>query len=124
MPTCWTCWMVAGVGPKVDCSRSRAAAAGVTPLFPEPTCTCSMFDAGEPAPGLITCNGIVPALAEVPVALRLVDETKVVGSMTPSKIIWAPLRKLLPLTAIVKFPTGNGAGRAAVTTGRLLNRLT
>ena len=41
--------------------------------------------------------------------------------MVPTKITWAPLRKLLPLTEIVKFPTGIGMGRAADTTGILLN---
>src|SRR5262252_5773201 len=116
--------MEAGVGPNVDCSSKRAAAAGVTPLLPLPTCTCNVFDVGEPVPGLITCNGIVPAVAALPEALRLVGETNVVGSMTPPKMTWAPLRKSLPLTAIVKSPTGRGAGRAAETTGRLLNRVT
>jgi hypothetical protein len=41
--------------------------------------------------------------------------------MVPAKITWAPLRKLLPLTEIVKFPTGIGEGKAAVITGTLLN---
>ena len=76
---------------------------------------------GEPAPGLITCTATVPAVEEVPEALRLVEEMKVVGSMVPPKITWAPLRKLLPLTEIVKLPTGMGEGRAAVTTGILVN---
>jgi hypothetical protein len=43
-----------------------------------------------------------------------------VGSIVPPKITWAPLRKLLPLTEIVKFPTGIGEGKAAVITGTLL----
>src|SRR5438046_9803685 len=115
--------MVGGVGPNVDCSSKRAAAVGVTPLLPLPTCTCNVFEVGEPAPGLMTCSGIVPAVAAFPEALRLVEDTNVVGSMTPPKMIWAPFRKLLPPTELVKFPTGRGAGGAAGTPGRWVHRV-
>src|SRR5580704_8577122 len=116
--------MEAVVGPNVDCSRKRAAAAAVTPLLPDPTCTCKVFEVGDPTPGLMTCKATVPDEVDVPLALRLVDEMNVVGNITPPKITWAPLRKLLPLTDTVKLPTGIGVGRAAVTTGRALSRVT
>src|SRR6476661_233929 len=114
--------MEVDVGPNVDCSRKRAAAAAVTPVFADPTCTCKVFEVGDPVPGLITCTPTVPAAEAVPVALKLVEEMNVVGSMLPPKIICAPFRKLLPPTAIVKVPTGIGVGRAEVTTGILLER--
>src|SRR5262245_47567301 len=116
--------MEAGVGPNVDCSSKRAAALAVTPLFDAPTCTCRAFDVGEPAPGLITCTIAVPAVAPVPVALKLLPETKVVVSIVPLNTTCAPARKLLPLTEMVKSPTGTGVGRTADNTGRLVRRFT
>src|ERR1700757_3097718 len=113
-----------GVVPNVDCSSSRAAALAVTPLFGVPTCTCSVLEVGDPAPGLITSTATVPAAEEVPAALSVVDETKVVVSIVPPKITCAPFRKFDPLTEIVKFPTGMGEGNTDFSTGRLLSTVT
>ena len=70
----------------MDCSRNRAAALAVTPVFEAPTCTGNVFEVGDPAPGLMTCRGTVPAAEDVPEALRLVEEIKVVVSIVPPKI--------------------------------------
>src|SRR6266576_5267024 len=123
-PTCCTCEISAGVGPKVDCSNSRAAALAVTPLLEAPTWTCRAFDVGDPAPGLITCTMAVPAAEDVPVALKLLEEMKFVVRSVALKTTWAPARKLLPLTEIVKFPTGTGLGRTADTAGRFVSNCT
>jgi len=64
----------------------------------------------------------VPAVLEVPDALKLIEVLNVVGNIVPLKRICAPFRKLLPVTDTVKFPTGIGAGRTAFSTGELFER--
>ena len=62
----------------------------------------------------------MPAAEDVPLALRAVDEMKVVVSIVPLKITCAPFRKFDPLTDTVKFSTGIGEGNTDFSTGRLL----
>src|SRR5262245_2007218 len=50
------------------------------------------------------------ATGALPVAVSLVDDTKVVASAAPSNAMTDPLKNPTPLTAIVKFPAGTGDG--------------
>jgi len=104
----------------VDCSRNRAAAAGVTLATVFVTCTdTELVDPAAPGFGLVTVTDILPTCAAVavPVAVNCADETNVVVSAVPPNITWAPRTNWLPVTVRVNAPTETVAGLTPETTG-------
>ena len=60
--------------------------------------------------GVCTTTGTVFAVGALPVAVRLVADTNVVGNAAPSKVTTDPATKAAPVMAIVKLPVVNELG--------------
>ena len=106
----------------MDCPGSNCPVYGVIEIFVllVPTCTTNALDVVDPGFGLTTVRlTAVPFCAEVelPVAFSWVAEIKVVGRAVVPNMTCAPLTKFVPLTVIVKLPTGMGEGETALTVG-------
>jgi len=88
-----------------------ASAVGVEPSF-EVTVNISALETAS-GPGLATVMVTTPACVATPVAVRRIDEVKVVASGVPSHNTWAPFTKWLPLTCKANDPSGTVLGTSA-----------
>jgi hypothetical protein len=118
-PLACTCAISAGVGPNVDCSKNRTAAAEVAAIA---AVTCTEADVVDPAPpgfGLFTVTEILPTCeaVAVPVAVSCVDETNVVVIATPPNITCDPFTNPLPVTVSENAPTETAFGLTLETAG-------
>jgi hypothetical protein len=109
----------AGVGPKVDCSRKRTAAAAEITWPPFTTLADNAPDVVEPGFGFVTVTATFPACdaLAVPVAVSSVADTNMVVSACPAKFTFAPLTNLLPVTVSMNGPTPMLLGFTALNTG-------
>ena len=125
-PLLCTCAISAGVGPNVDCSRNRTAAADVTAIDAV-TCTAAeVVDPTAPGFGLFTVTEILPTCAAVavPVAVNCVADTNVVVSATPPNITVEPFTNPWPVTVNANAPTATEFGLALEITGIGFNNVT
>ena len=83
------------------------------------TCAVKAAEAMGPGLGLLTKIATFPTcvLVALPVAVSCVEDTRVVESTVPLKLIVAPTAKCAPFTVIVKAPTGIDVGVMVVTCG-------
>lgn len=114
-----TCAINADVGPNVDCSKNRTAAAEVAAIA---AVTCTEADVVEfaaPGFGLSTVTEMLPTCeaVAVPVAVNCVDETNVVVIAAPPNITCDPFTNPVPVTASENAPTAIEFGLAPETTG-------
>ena len=118
-PVTCNCVTAVGVGPKVDCSRKRVAAASVTDW---PVITCAIFDVVEvtaPGSGFATVTFTFPLckVVAVPEAVSSVEESNTVVRAVLPNITCAPDTNFDPVTIRVNAPTPIVDGLTEDTTG-------